>query len=190
MISIPFKSEYLLISDVQGMIVKAATSYTSYKELWQDALKLENVSSHSMVSNLEGAMVKKIGPLIIFSPPILQVEPGPMVVMQAAMVQLPFAASIGESSLLLRLVESDVAVNAYGCETLNAVITFKWRKFAMREIYTKTIIFMTFLVTYTVYAIVLRLGCSISVLCTSLCRFLCLAKLVFIHYSLVLWWFH
>lgn len=59
MISIPFKSEYLLISDVQGMIVKAATSYTSYKELWQDALKLENVSSHSMVSNLEGAMVEK-----------------------------------------------------------------------------------------------------------------------------------
>jgi hypothetical protein len=79
-----------------------------------------------------------------------------MVVMQAAMVQLPFAALIGQNSLLQRLVESDVAVNAYGCETLNAVITFKWRKFAMREIYTKTIIFMTFLVTYTVYAIVLR----------------------------------
>jgi len=28
------------------MIVKAATSYTSYKELWQDALKLDSVSVH------------------------------------------------------------------------------------------------------------------------------------------------
>lgn len=79
-----------------------------------------------------------------------------MVVMQAAMVQLPFAASLGEDSLLLRLVESAVAVNAYGSETLSAVITFKWRKFAMREIYTKTIIFMTFLAIYTIYAIILR----------------------------------
>ena len=79
-----------------------------------------------------------------------------MVVMQAAMVQLPFAAAVGDDSLLLRLVESDVAVNTYGCETLNAVISFKWRKFAMREIYTKTIIFMTFLVTYTAYAVILR----------------------------------
>ena len=79
-----------------------------------------------------------------------------MVVMQACMVQLPFAASLGEESLLLRLVESAVAVNAYGSETLNAVITFKWRKFARREIYTKTVIYMSFLVVYTVYAIILR----------------------------------
>ena len=79
-----------------------------------------------------------------------------MVVMQAAMVQLPFAAAVGEDSLLLRLVESDVAVNAYGCETLNAVIMYKWRQFAMRDIYTKTIIYLVFLAAYTAYAIILR----------------------------------
>ncbi|GAX75027.1 hypothetical protein CEUSTIGMA_g2473.t1 [Chlamydomonas eustigma] len=107
----------------QGVTVKAATSYTSYKELWNEALKLA------------------------------QVDPGPMVVMQAAMVQLPFAGSLGNESLLLQLVESDVGVGTYGCETVKAVIDFKWQKFARNEIYTKAIVYASFLAVYTAFAI-------------------------------------
>ena len=36
--------QYVFVCNIQGIIVKAATSYTSYKELWQDALVLDQVS--------------------------------------------------------------------------------------------------------------------------------------------------
>ncbi len=79
-----------------------------------------------------------------------------MVVMQAVMVQLPFAGSLGYDSMLQRLVESDVGVNTFGSETVKAVIAFKWKKFAMRQIYTKTFIYMSFLSAFTIFAVIYR----------------------------------
>lgn len=79
-----------------------------------------------------------------------------MVVMEAVMVRLPFPAAIGNDSLLHTLGESRVPVRTFGSETVNAIITYKWRKFAQRQIYTKTIIYMVYLLLYTVYAILLR----------------------------------
>jgi hypothetical protein len=76
-----------------------------------------------------------------------------MVVMQAAMVQLPFVGSVGHESMLLQLVESDVGVGTYGCETLRTVIDFKWQRFARKEIYTKAIVYASFLAVYTGFAI-------------------------------------
>ncbi len=79
-----------------------------------------------------------------------------MVVMQALMVQLPFAGSLGHDSMLMRLVESAVGVNAYGSETVRAVIAFKWKKFARRDIYTKAVLYLIFLAIWTAFAILYR----------------------------------
>ena len=79
-----------------------------------------------------------------------------MVVMQATMVRLPFTANTGDNSLLMRLVKSGVSFNAYGCDTLDAIITFKWQTFAMRAIYRKMIIYLIFLAAFTAYAILVR----------------------------------
>ncbi len=79
-----------------------------------------------------------------------------MVVMQAMMVQLPFAGSMASNSLLMRLVESAVGVNTYGSETVKAVIAYKWKTFAGREIYRKAIYYMIFLAVWTVFAIIYR----------------------------------
>lgn len=79
-----------------------------------------------------------------------------MVVMEAVMVRLPFCASIGHGSVLDTLVESNVPVKTFGSETVKAIITYKWRKFAQRQIYTKAILYMTFVLLFTAYAIILR----------------------------------
>ena len=89
----------------QEAIVRAANSYTSYKEMWAEALDLDKT------------------------------ERGvPMVVMEAAMVRLPFAAASGTDSLLRTIVEADVPVETYGSETLKAIIAFKWQEFARKQV--------------------------------------------------------
>lgn len=40
--------------DVQGMLVKAATSYTSYRELWDEALQLSQVTQGGKGSEVMG----------------------------------------------------------------------------------------------------------------------------------------
>ena len=79
-----------------------------------------------------------------------------MTVMRASMVRLPFAAGTGDNSLLLRLVDSNISFNAYGCETLNAIIDYKWQRFAKRSIYTKMIIYLIYIAAYTAFAIIIR----------------------------------
>ncbi len=75
------------------------------------------------------------------------------------MVRLPFSCSIGPGSLLNTLIESDVPVDTFGSKSIHAMITYKWRKFAQKETYTKTILYLTFVLLYTAYAIVLRCVC-------------------------------
>ncbi len=89
----------------QDAIVRAANSYTSYKEMWADELHLDQTEQGS-----------------------------PMVVMEAAMVRLPFAVSRGHDSLLRTIVEADVAVEIFGSETLKAIIAYKWQEFAKRQV--------------------------------------------------------
>ena len=76
--------------------------------------------------------------------------------MQASMVRLPFATDTGDESFLTRLVDSGVSLNAYGCETLNAIITYKWETYARRSIYIKMIIYMIFLACFSALAIIVR----------------------------------
>ncbi len=87
-------------------IVRAANSYTSYKEMWAEALGLDEA---------KGSV--------------------PMVVMEAAMVRLPFSAAMGKQSILRTLVESDVPVETFGAETVKAIISFKWQAFARRQVH-------------------------------------------------------
>eukprot|EP00798_Chlamydomonas_sp_ICE-L_P021486 gene21486-28462_t len=108
----------------QGTIVCAANSYTSYKEMWQKSLKLDSA------------------------------EAGPMVMMEASMVRLPYAASLGKGSILHTLMESDVPVQTFGSDTVKAVINYKWKNFAMWKIFTKAIIYIFFIAVFTVYAII------------------------------------
>ena len=63
-----------------------------------------------------------------------------MVVMEASMVRLPYAANLGKGSMLHTLVESSVPVQAYGSETVKAIIHYKWQKFAKWKIFTKAVV--------------------------------------------------
>lgn len=47
-------------------------------------------------------------------------------------------------------------MKAYGADTIRAIITYKWKIFASREIYSNAAVYMLFLVTFTTYAILLR----------------------------------
>lgn len=47
-----------------------------------------------------------------------QYDKGPMALMEACMVRLPFAASSGKSSVLHTLVESSVPVQTFGSDTV------------------------------------------------------------------------
>ncbi|MEW5305080.1 MAG: hypothetical protein WDW36_007644 [Sanguina aurantia] len=89
------------------MVVRSANSYTSYKEMWTEQLRLG-----------EGGK-------------------GPMVIMEAYMVLLP----------------RGVSVSTYGTPTIKAIIDFKWDQFARAQIYTKTLIYMLFVVTFTAFAV-------------------------------------
>lgn len=73
-----------------------------------------------------------------------------MVVMEAVMVRLPFAAGRGKGSLLHTLVESDVPVETFGSSTVRAIIDYKWRRFAKRQIYTKSLIYLIYVLLFTV----------------------------------------
>lgn len=46
---------------------------------------------------------------------------GPMVVMEAMMVRLPFAASMGNDSVLNKLVNSSVGVHTYASATVQVI---------------------------------------------------------------------
>jgi hypothetical protein len=81
-----------------------------------------------------------------------------MVVMEALMVQLPFPAELGNTGLLHQLGESHVPVKTFGSESVHAIITYKWKKFAERAILIKTIVYLLYLAAYTVYAIIIRCG--------------------------------
>eukprot|EP00798_Chlamydomonas_sp_ICE-L_P019005 gene19005-25590_t len=59
-----------------GTVVRASTSYTSFKEMWHEALNLDSIPK------------------------------GPMVMMQASMVKLPYAASLGKNTILETLVNT------------------------------------------------------------------------------------
>lgn len=76
-----------------------------------------------------------------------------MIVMEAAMVVLPFSADQGKGSVLHTLVESAVPVETFGSETVKAIIDYKWRRFARRQIYTKGGVYLLFVTLFTVYAI-------------------------------------
>ncbi|KAG1679114.1 hypothetical protein FOA52_000469 [Chlamydomonas sp. UWO 241] len=113
----------------QGTLVHAATSYTSYKELWQMKLKLDA--------------------------PVADGEKCPMVVMEAVMVQLPFPAEIGSDGLLHKLGESNLPVKTFGSATVQAIILWKWRKFSQRAIIIKTAVYLAYLFLFTAYAVLL-----------------------------------
>eukprot|EP00798_Chlamydomonas_sp_ICE-L_P023436 gene23436-30721_t len=108
----------------KGVIVEACNSYASYKEMWQKALQLDRVPK------------------------------GPMVMMRASMVRLPYSASLGKDSLLETLVSNaQVPVMTFGSNTVKAIINYKWDRFAKRQIFFKALIYMVFIITFTLYAI-------------------------------------
>jgi hypothetical protein len=158
---------YLLLSTaaLQGVTVEAANSYTSYKEMWQQSLKLSEVRSRddigikycvaSWVTTcfscvvLASALAIMANSLPVISQPALPctVQPpvqalpstplfsqsliphcqgylnqphclqedmlGAMIVMEATMVRLPFAAAAGSGSILSTLVDSKVPVSGW-----------------------------------------------------------------------------
>eukprot|EP00798_Chlamydomonas_sp_ICE-L_P018883 gene18883-25441_t len=107
----------------QGTIVRGSTSYTSYKEMWHEALELDTVPK------------------------------GAMVVMQASMIPLPYATDLGNGTFLQKLLESDVPVQTYSSDTVRAIIDYKWKKFAKRKIYTKALVYLSFIAVFTAFAI-------------------------------------
>eukprot|EP00201_Polytomella_parva_P015433 CAMPEP_0175051112 /NCGR_PEP_ID=MMETSP0052_2-20121109/7617_1 /TAXON_ID=51329 ORGANISM="Polytomella parva, Strain SAG 63-3" /NCGR_SAMPLE_ID=MMETSP0052_2 /ASSEMBLY_ACC=CAM_ASM_000194 /LENGTH=541 /DNA_ID=CAMNT_0016315357 /DNA_START=84 /DNA_END=1705 /DNA_ORIENTATION=- len=109
----------------RGMIVTSSPSYTSYKEMWHNELNLDNP----------------------------EVNKGPKILMEASMVQLPFAVASGKDSLLHTMVESAVPVQAFGSDTVKAIIDFKWNRFARIKIYSKFLLYFFFVLVYTVGAI-------------------------------------
>ncbi|GFH15518.1 uncharacterized protein HaLaN_11758 [Haematococcus lacustris] len=110
----------------KGVIVEAANSYTSYKEVWQQALSLEKAAAG-----------------------------GAMIVMEAAMVRLPYAATVGAQSILSTLVESTVPVETFGSATVKAIIDYKWKRFARRRIYTKSLVYLIYVLLFTAFAVVI-----------------------------------
>jgi hypothetical protein len=78
---------------------------------------------------------------------------GPMMVVEASMVQLPFALKFGQGSLLNDLVEADVPVQTFGSATVSAIIDYKWNKFARRAIFSKLLVYLTFTLLFTIYGI-------------------------------------
>ncbi|EFJ51236.1 hypothetical protein VOLCADRAFT_88109 [Volvox carteri f. nagariensis] len=107
----------------RGMIVTSAPSYTSYKEMWTHELQLGGGNK------------------------------GPMALMEACMVPLPFAAASGKTSVLHTLVESSVPVQTYGSDTVKAIVDYKWRNFAQRRIYIKALVYLLYTVIFTVFAV-------------------------------------
>ncbi|KXZ50265.1 hypothetical protein GPECTOR_17g904 [Gonium pectorale] len=108
----------------RGMIVTSAPSYTSYKEMWMSELQLQG-----------------------------QGNKGPMALMEACMVRLPFAAASGKTSVLHTLVESGVPVQTFGSDTVKAIVDYKWRNFAQRRIYIKALVYLLYTVLFTVFAV-------------------------------------
>lgn len=52
----------------------------------------------------------------------MQAPPGPKSLMIASMVKLPFVSRVGHGSLLHSLVESDVPLHTYGCQSVKAIM--------------------------------------------------------------------
>lgn len=102
-----------------------------------------------------------------------QTEKCPMVVMEAVMVQLPFPAEVGSEGLLHKLGESNLPVKAFGSDTVQAIIMFKWRKFSQRAILIKTIIYMAYLFVFTAYACLLSDDLGPPQVCVHLCGCVC-----------------
>ncbi|KAG2499706.1 hypothetical protein HYH03_002641 [Edaphochlamys debaryana] len=107
----------------RGMIVTSAPSYTSYKEMWMGELQLHGTNK------------------------------GPMALMEACMVRLPFAAASGKSSVLHTLVESSVPVQTFGSDTVKAIVDYKWRNFAQRRIYIKALVYVIYTLLFTIFAV-------------------------------------
>ncbi|GFR49848.1 hypothetical protein Agub_g11948 [Astrephomene gubernaculifera] len=107
----------------RGMIVTSAPSYTSYKEMWMNELQLQGATK------------------------------GPMALMEACMVRLPFAANSGKTSVLHTLVESSVPVQTFGSDTVKAIVDYKWRNFAQRRIYIKALVYLLYTILFTVFAV-------------------------------------
>ncbi|GIL81855.1 hypothetical protein Vretimale_1435 [Volvox reticuliferus] len=107
----------------RGMIVTSAPSYTSYKEMWMHELQLQGGNK------------------------------GPMALMEACMVPLPFAAASGKTSVLHTLVESSVPVQTYGSDTVKAIVDYKWRNFAQRRIYIKALVYLLYTIIFTIFAV-------------------------------------
>ncbi|GIL43770.1 hypothetical protein Vafri_1390 [Volvox africanus] len=107
----------------RGMIVTSAPSYTSYKEMWMHELQLQGGNK------------------------------GPMALMEACMVPLPFAAASGKTSVLHTLVESSVPVQTYGSDTVKAIVDYKWRNFAQRRIYIKALVYLVYTIIFTIFAV-------------------------------------
>ncbi len=51
-----------------------------------------------------------------------------------------------------------VPVNTYGSDSIKAIIDFKWKKFGQSSVLKKACLYMTFVLVYTIYAILLRWG--------------------------------
>lgn len=69
------------------------------------------------------------------------------------MVRLPFACGVGKDSLLHTLVDSDVPVQAFGTQTVRAVIRHKWRLYARSKLLLRSINYCFYTLCFTVYAI-------------------------------------
>ncbi|GFR45654.1 hypothetical protein Agub_g7065 [Astrephomene gubernaculifera] len=114
-----------VLKGLDRSVIRTAPIFTNVKNLWQGHLKLHEV---------------KFGPQ-------------PYAHVKASMVRLPYACSIGRDSLLQTLVESDVPVKAYGTPTLRAIIKHKWRLYARRKLLTRSLIYVCYVVLFTVTGI-------------------------------------
>lgn len=85
----------------------------------------------------------------------VQVRTGPQAYahVKASMVRLPFACSVGKDSLLHTLVDSDVPVQAFGTQTLRAVIKHKWRMYARTKLLIRSINYCFYTLCFTVFTI-------------------------------------